>query len=341
MSVNNLGDPYRSSNYGVHSRPFELEVVNYFAQLWNLPLEDAWGYVTCSGTEGNMHAMIVARECLPGAPVYFSSMTHYSIAKSAGFYRMEACPVKTRRRGDMDIDDFRQKLLENKARGIYTAIVNVNCGTTVHGGIDELDRVVEVLDEVIGKREQYHIHVDGALFAQILPHLDQEGKVPVHDFTRPIASLSVSGHKMMGCPMPSGVIVHRKENIKRIEKRVEYLNSYDTTIMGSRNGQSPLFMWLSIRKKGIEGFREDARRCIDKAKYIHQKFKDNGLTSMLNDYSNTLVFPRPSDALIQKWQLACTLDEGHICVMPSSSKAKLDEFFNDYLEQHKNSKKKD
>jgi hypothetical protein len=25
-SINNLGDPYRSSNYGVHSRPFELEV---------------------------------------------------------------------------------------------------------------------------------------------------------------------------------------------------------------------------------------------------------------------------------------------------------------------------
>jgi hypothetical protein len=36
-----------------------------------------------------MHAMIVARECLPGAPVYFSTQTHYSIAKSAGFYRME------------------------------------------------------------------------------------------------------------------------------------------------------------------------------------------------------------------------------------------------------------
>jgi histidine decarboxylase len=104
-SINNLGDPYRKSNYAVESRPFELEVrlfpllfcaevflgevVNYFAGLWNLPVEDAWGYVTCSGTEGNMHAMIVARECLPSAPVYFSSQTHYSIAKSAGFYRME------------------------------------------------------------------------------------------------------------------------------------------------------------------------------------------------------------------------------------------------------------
>ena len=209
-SINNLGDPYRASNYGVHSRAFELEVVNYFATLWKLPLDEAWGYVTCSGTEGNMHAMIVARECLPGAPVYFSSQTHYSIPKSAGFYRMDTCPVATRPDGSMDLDDFSQRLLENRARGIYTAIVNVNCGTTVRGGIDDLDGVVRVLDKVIGRREQYHIHCDGALFAQILPHLDQTGSTPVHDFSRPIASLSVSGHKMMGCPMPSGVIVHRK-----------------------------------------------------------------------------------------------------------------------------------
>jgi histidine decarboxylase len=279
-----------------------------------------------------MHAMIVARECLPGAPVYFSSQTHYSIPKSAVFYRMDACPVETRRTGEIDIADFRRKLQANKEKGIYTAIVNVNCGTTVRGGIDNLDEVVAVLDEVIGHREQYHIHVDGALFAQILPHLDKEGSVPILDFTRPIASLSVSGHKMMGCPMPSGVVVHRKENIKRIEKRVEYLNSFDTTIMGSRNGQSPLFMWLSIQKKGLKGFQEDAAKCIENSKYIYNKFIDAGLEAMLNDYSNTLVFPRPTDdALIQKWQLACTLTEGHICVMPSTSTGKLDEFFEDYV----------
>ncbi len=124
-----------------------LQVVNYFAGLWNLPVEEAWGYVTCSGTEGNMHAMIVARECLPGAPVYFSTQTHYSIAKSAGFYRMEACPVDTRDTGEICMDDFRKKLQANKDRGIYTAIVNVNCGTTVRGGIDNLDEVVKASSE--------------------------------------------------------------------------------------------------------------------------------------------------------------------------------------------------
>lgn len=36
---------------------------------------------------------------------------------------------------------------------------SVNCGTTVKGGIDNLKRIVEVLDEVIVHREQVERHV--------------------------------------------------------------------------------------------------------------------------------------------------------------------------------------
>jgi glutamate/tyrosine decarboxylase-like PLP-dependent enzyme len=116
---------------------------------------------------------------------------------------------------------------------VFVLVTFVMVVGKVRGGIDNLDevcwclfffspfffqqkKVVAVLDDVIRDRERYFIHVDGALFAQILPFLseDAKGKVPIHDFTRPISSLSVSGHKMMGCPMPSGVIVHRKQNIK-------------------------------------------------------------------------------------------------------------------------------
>jgi histidine decarboxylase len=85
-----------------------------------------------------------------------------------------------------------------------------------------------------------------------------------------------------------------------------------------------------------QGFRADAKKCIEMSKYIHKRFVDAGLPVQLNDFSNTLVFPRPTDSdLIQKYQLACTLTEGHIIVMPSTSKQKLDEFFEDYVNQKK------
>jgi hypothetical protein len=38
---------------------------------------------------------------------------------------------------------------------------------------------------------------------------------------------------------------------------------------------------------------------------------------------------------ILKWQLACTMTEGHVICMPSTTKEKLDEFFEDYLNQKK------
>ena len=33
-SINNLGDPFIPSNYGVHSRQFECSVIDFFAKLW-------------------------------------------------------------------------------------------------------------------------------------------------------------------------------------------------------------------------------------------------------------------------------------------------------------------
>lgn len=44
-SINNLGDPFVESNYGVHSRTFEVDVLNFFADLWRIPRDE---YVSLS-----------------------------------------------------------------------------------------------------------------------------------------------------------------------------------------------------------------------------------------------------------------------------------------------------
>ena len=35
-SINNLGDPWVESNYGVHSREFEIGVLEWFGKFWNI-----------------------------------------------------------------------------------------------------------------------------------------------------------------------------------------------------------------------------------------------------------------------------------------------------------------
>ena len=48
-SINNLGDPFVESNYGVPSRQFEVEVLNFFAKLWGIGEDEFWGYCTTCG----------------------------------------------------------------------------------------------------------------------------------------------------------------------------------------------------------------------------------------------------------------------------------------------------
>lgn len=75
-------------------------------------------------------------------------------------------------------------------------------------------------------------------------------------FKKPIGSISVSGHKFIGAPVPCGVVITRLENIEALSSDVEYLNSRDATIMGSRNGHAAVFLWYTLAQKGRAGMRK-------------------------------------------------------------------------------------
>ena len=90
-------------------------------------------------------------------------------------------------------------------------------------------------------------------------------QAPMVTFKKPIGSVSVSGHKFVGAPVPCGVVITRKEYVEALSSDVEYLNSRDATIMGSRNGHAPLYLWYTLTKKGYEGMRKDVEKCLRNA----------------------------------------------------------------------------
>ena len=69
-------------------------------------------------------------------------------------------------------------------------------------------------------------------------------------FKKPIGSVSVSGNKFVGCPMPFGLQITMIEHINSLSRDVEYLASRDATIMGSHNGHAPIFLWYTLNRKG-------------------------------------------------------------------------------------------
>ncbi|XP_064984456.1 serine decarboxylase 1-like [Musa acuminata AAA Group] len=325
FSINNLGDPFIESNYGVHSRQFEVGVLDWFARLWELEKHEYWGYITNCGTEGNLHGILVGRESFPDGILYASRESHYSVFKAARMYRMQCVKVDTLTSGEIDCMDFRAKLLDHKDK---PAILNVNIGTTVKGAVDDLDVLIQTLEES-GFKDRFYIHCDGALFGLMLPFVTRAPKVT---FTKPIGSVSVSGHKFVGCPMPCGVQITRLKHINALASNVEYLASRDATIMGSRNGHAPLFLWYTLNRKGYRGFRKEVQKCLRNAHYLRDRLMAAGVGAMLNPLSSTVVFERPKDeGFVRRWQLACEGNIAHVVVMPSVTIEKLDDFLDELV----------
>lgn len=57
--LNNFDDPFAENNYGMHSRHFEVGVLDWFSKLWEIEQDEYWGYVTHCGTEGNLHGILL------------------------------------------------------------------------------------------------------------------------------------------------------------------------------------------------------------------------------------------------------------------------------------------
>ena len=197
-SVNNLGDPFVASNYGVHSRDFEIAVLDFFANIYRISRDQYWGYCTCSGTEGNLLGILYGREkFMPkrDAVLYCSRDTHYSVPKAAAMYRMDLELIDSDENGEMVYADLEKKLLKHPDR---PALINVNVGTTVKGASDTVDEILAILKKLNIPREKFYIHVDGALSGVILPFVSSRCENKRISFDKPIDSVSVSGHKMLG-----------------------------------------------------------------------------------------------------------------------------------------------
>jgi histidine decarboxylase len=309
LPVNNIGDPYVPTLYGVNTHEIEREVLEWFRKIARADDNDSiWGYVTNGGTEGNMYGCFLARELFPDGILYFSEDTHYSVVKILRVLNIRNIMIKSQPNGEMDYDDLRETLRIHRD---VPPIIFANIGTTMKGAVDDLGKIRGILKDLAITRQ--YIHADGALSGMILPFVDDPQPF---GFDHGIDSFSVSGHKMVGSPIPCGIVLARKENVARIARSVEYVGTLDTTLPGSRNGITPLFLWYTLQQYGVEGFRARIRQCLDLADYTVGKLQAIGLDAWLNRNSITVVLPRPSDRIVSQWQLAVQGDIAHIITMP-------------------------
>ena len=323
--LNNVGDPFNPCIYHMHTREFECEVLEWFAKLYQAPEDNWWGYVTNGGTEGNLYGLYLARELYPQGMVYFSQDTHYSVSKNLRLLRMPHIMIRTLPSGEMDYEDLQATLAIHRDT---PPIIFANIGTTMREGVDDVERIRWILND-LAIPESY-IHCDAALGGMTLPFI--EG-APAFDFAAGINSLSVSGHKLIGSPVPCGVVMAERHNVDRIARSIEYVGTLDTTITGSRNAFTPLVLWYAIRARGRQGFRETVSSCLETAGYAEAQINTLGLDAWRNPHALTVVFRRPSDAVIEKWQLAVQGDQAHLMAMPHVTPGMIDQLVADLAAQ--------
>lgn len=315
--LNNLGDPFVDSTYAVGSRDMEREVIRHFADLFRAPQHDRWGYVTNGGSEGNLYGLYLARELYPKAMVYYSEATHYSVHKNLHLLNMQAIVIRTQQNGEMDYEDLQQTIQMNRH---MPAIILANIGTTMTEARDDVRRIKSILKNLAVR--QHYIHADAALSGCYIPYIEPR---PAFDFADGADSIAVSGHKFIGSPIPCGVVIARKSYRDRIARSIAYIGSIDTTITGSRNGHSPLFLWYAIHKLGVEGMKARAEHSLATAAYAWKKLNDSGIEAWRNPGSITVVFPEPAPEIRQKWQLASENGHSHIICMPNVTRQQIDE----------------
>ena len=330
--INNAGDPFNNTDPSLNALDFEREVIEFFGPLYGYDLDDLWGIVTFSGTDGNNHGIYFGSKYLEkktGAKpvVYVTKEAHYSNLRLADLQNLDLVLVPADEHGSMIPAEFEKLLVKDRPALIIFAV-----GTTFKGGTDDQ----KAINSVLAKYPDIEVyrHVDAALFGGFLPYTEYHDTV--NRKAQPFDSIAISGHKFFGMDEPVGLFLTTME-IKNNQNpfNIAYLNGSMPMINCSRSAIAPLKFWWIIQHVGIEGFSEQATGMLERAAWLKGELDKLGWKAWLEPMSNTVYFERPPVEITEKYMLAPDSDErlggdlSHIVVMQHVTEERLQEFLND------------
>ncbi|CAL9327574.1 Histidine decarboxylase [Streptomyces sp. enrichment culture] len=347
MMINNAGDPSTHDDSGNDAKAFEQAVLSWFTDIAGGG-RDTYGYVTASGSEGILFGLFVARHRFPRAPVYLSADAHHSVRKAAAILRMETVTVPCRDDGTMEPAALARLCHEARrtkgGRSADGAVVVATIGTVMRGAVDDLPALRAAGSQAGG----VHLHADAALGGLVAAFSRPE---PAWNLAHGADSLSVSGHKLLGCPVPCGIVLTPRRFVPP-QPTGQYLGADDHTLgcsrsglaaallgivltprrfvppqptgqylgaddLGcSRSGLAAALLWCRLREMGTRGLRETVARCQQTAQYATEALAAAGARPERFPGSLTVTFDRPDSSTCATWHLATQGDRAHLVAMP-------------------------
>lgn len=330
INLNNAGDPMTDQPWNMSSQAFEREVIEYFAPYYGFKLDDVWGIVTHSGTDGNNHGIYFGANYLKNKThmepiVYVSDEAHYSNMRLAHLQNLDMKLIKSDAMGRMIPEELEKALDTSRPVLIVYAM-----GSTFKGAIDDMHALNAVIDRHTEIPAVYR-HVDAALFGGYLPFTEHRQMVS-HEAMR-FESIAISGHKFFGIDSPSGLFLCTREVYEgQADFNVTYLNGNMRMINCSRDAVQPLKFWWIIQKVGAARWTQQAAQMLECTAYLKQELDKIGWPAWVNKCSNTVFFRRPPADIVRTYNLAQGYDENfggelaHVVVMQHVTKEKINKF---------------
>lgn len=313
--INNIGDPFTLKN-GMSCHEYEQEVIIWFLKLFGLNSQDGWGYTTTGGTEGIIFGMWRARDSFQEAIAYMSDQAHYAIQKSANILNIPYILISSDSLGQMDYADLDKKLNKEKP-----AIIIATLGSIVTSAKDDIKKIRALTDS---KKIPCYIHADAAFDGMVLPFVETNFS---YRFDQGIDSISISGHKLIGSPIPSGVVIIRKKFIEK--KHISYIYTFDCTLSGSRGGLASLILWSSIKKHGHDGYKFFVTECLKRAESICKKFNYYNIPAWRFSDALTIVLEKQPDIFLKKWIIPSNEKYTSLMALPRLTDEMVQEIIND------------
>jgi glutamate/tyrosine decarboxylase-like PLP-dependent enzyme len=312
------------SSYGVAVA--EEEVVAMTASLFGLDSQRSAGWFTFGGTGTVLYGVKIGLEkAIPnameigvgeGAVVIASEQSHYcrlNVAGWLGLGERQVVLIPTNRANEMDIEAFRRTAHQVVASGKRIAAIIATVGTTDAFGLDDLEAIVAVRDELVESFQldyRPHIHADAVIgwaWSVFNDYPFRDNPLGFRPRTiRALAgvcrrvsklhladSIGVDFHKTGFTPYVSSLfLLKNRDDVRYLMRgREEMPYLFQTgerhpgkfTLETSRSGAGVLAAWANLCMFGKLGLRCLLGHLVEMAELLREYLEGHEATSVLND----------------------------------------------------------
>lgn len=271
---------------------FERAVVDFCTDLALGDRRRTRGCVTAGGSEALLAGLRAGRDTLPGAPLYVSAGSHVPARCHAERLGMGLVEVPRGGDGAMDTEALRLLAAERPGGAVVLATVT---GTAVDGGDD-----LAAIRAAAGPAGPVHVHADTDDTGLLAPFSPRPAAWDLRDGAD---SLSLAAHRLLGLPMPCGVVLLGTPGAARVHG-------------STPNPLAVALLWKALRDRGYEGLRSLAYACYDTERYAADHLARAGYPATRTGPGLTLRFPRPAPAVCTRWGLATDGRHARLTVLP-------------------------